>query len=67
VVERRVKIGVPLEPTRREWAKLLGELAGQLNDSRVYDRDLPGLSRALEPVLRSYRWRARLTGGPDLL
>ncbi len=66
VVERRVEIGVPLEPTRREWAKLLGELAGQLNDGRVYDRDLPGLGRALEPVLRSYRWRARLTGAPDL-
>ncbi len=66
VVERRVEIGVPLEPTRRDWAKLLGELAGQLDDGRAYDRDLPGLGRALEPVLRSYRWRARRTGASDL-
>ncbi len=66
VVERRVEIGIPREPTRRDWAKLLGELAGQLDDGRVYDRDLPCLGRALEPVLRSYRWRARRTGAPDL-
>ena len=44
-----------LEPTRRDWSRLLSELAGQLDDGRVYDRDLPGLGRALEPVLRSYR------------
>ncbi|WP_232806748.1 hypothetical protein [Geodermatophilus chilensis] len=57
---------MPLEPTRRDWAKLLGELAGQLNDGRVYDRDLPGLARALEPVLRAYRRRAHMTGAPYL-
>jgi hypothetical protein len=49
VVERHVQVRVPLEPTRRDWPKLLVELAGQLNDGRVYDRDLPGLARALEP------------------
>ena len=62
VVERRVQVRVPLEPTRRDWPKLLGELAGQLNDGRVYDRDLPGLARALEPVLQAYRRRAHRTG-----
>ena len=66
VVERRVEIGVPLKPTHRDWAKLLGELAGHLNDGRVFDRDLPVLGQALEPVLRSYRWRARRTGAPHL-
>jgi hypothetical protein len=66
VVERQVEIHVPLEPTRRDWPRLLGELAGQLDDGRVYDRDLPGLSRALEPVLRSYLRRARWSGSPDV-
>ncbi|WNV76701.1 hypothetical protein [Geodermatophilus sp. DSM 44513] len=66
VVERRVEIRVPLEPTRRDWPRLLGELAGQLDDGRVYDRDLPTLGRALDPVLRNYRRRARWSGAPDL-
>jgi hypothetical protein len=66
VVERRVEIRVPLEPTRRDWPRLLSELAGQLDDGRVYDRDLSGLGRALEPVLRSYRRRAHWSGAPDL-
>jgi hypothetical protein len=66
VVERRVEIRVPLEPTRRDWPRLLGELAGQLDDGRVYDRDLLALGRALDPVLRSYRRRARWSGAPDL-
>src|SRR4051795_3740139 len=66
VVERRVEIRVPLEPTRRDWPSLLGQLAGQLDDGRVYDRDLPALGRALDPVLRSYRRRARWSGARDL-
>ena len=66
VVERRVEIRVPLEPTRRDWLRLLRELAGQLDDGHLYDRDLSALGRALEPVLRSYRRRARWSGAPDL-
>jgi hypothetical protein len=66
VVERQVEVPVPLQPTRRDWPRLLGELAGQLNDGRVYDRDLPGLARALEPVLQVYRRRAHMTGAPRL-
>jgi hypothetical protein len=66
LVERRVEVQAPLVPTRRDWPRLLGELTGQLNDGRVYDRDLPGLERALQPVLEAYRRRAHLTGAPDV-
>lgn len=66
VVERLVEVRVPLEPTRRDWPQLLGELARQLDDGRVYDRDLPALARALGSVLQDYRRRARLTGAPDV-
>ena len=66
VVERRVQVGVPLEPTRRDWPALLGELTRQLDDGRIYDRDLPGLSRSLQPVLEAYRWRAGRTGAPEV-
>ena len=66
VVERRVEIPISRVPTHRDWPRLLGELAVQLNDGRVYDRDLPALARALQPVLESYRRRAHLTGAPYL-
>jgi hypothetical protein len=66
LVERCVEVHVPVLPTRRDWPRLLGELTGQLNDGRVYDRDLPALARALEPVLETYRRRAHLTGAPHL-
>jgi len=66
VVERRVEVPVPLEPTRRDWPRLLGELSRQLDDGRLYDRDLPGLGQALEPVVQAYSRRARRTGAPDL-
>jgi hypothetical protein len=66
VVERRVEVQAPLVPTRRDWPRLLAELAGQLNDGRVYDRDLPALARALQPVLEAYRRRAHLSGAPDV-
>jgi hypothetical protein len=65
LVERRVEVQVPLVPTRRDWPRLLGELAGQLNDGRVYDRDLPAWG-ALQPVLEAYRRRAHLTGALDV-
>ena len=66
VVERLVQVRVPLAPTRRDWPQLLQELAGQLSDGRVYDRDLSGLARQLEKVLQAYRRRARLTGAPNV-
>jgi hypothetical protein len=61
-----VEVSTPVTPTRRDWARLLGELAHQLDDGRVYDRDLPGLARALEPALQAYCRRARMTGAPNL-
>jgi hypothetical protein len=66
VVERRVPVHVALAPTRRDWPGLLAEFVHQLDDDRVYDRDLPGLARALEPVLKAYRRRAHMTGAPNL-
>jgi hypothetical protein len=66
VVERRVEVEVPLAPTRRDWQGLLGMLVHHLEDGRLYDRDLPGLARALEPVLQAYRRRAHMTGAPDV-
>lgn len=61
-----MEVRVPLAPTRRDWPRILAELADQLNDGRVYDRDLPGLARELEPVLEAYRRRAHATGAPAL-
>ena len=66
VVERRVELPVLLVPTRRDWPRLLGDLASQLSDGRVYDRDLPALARALQPVLEAYRRRAHMTGALDV-
>ena len=66
LVERRVEVQVPLVPTRRDWPRLLGELAEQLKDGRVYDRDLPALGRALQSVLEAHRRRAHLTGAYDV-
>jgi hypothetical protein len=66
LLERRVEVEAPLMPTRRDWPRLLDELAGQLNDGRVYDRELPALARALQPVLEAYRGRAHLTGALDV-
>jgi len=61
VVERRVEIPSPAPPTQtalrpghRDWAPLLLELAGQLDAGRIYDRDIPELSTALNQVLETY-------------
>jgi hypothetical protein len=54
VVERPVEVRVPVAPTRRDWAGLLAELAHQLDDGRVYDRDLPDLAAALFNVVDAY-------------
>ncbi len=46
-----------MAPTRRDWPRLLNELARQLDDGRVYDRDLRGLASALDAVLQAFRRR----------
>jgi len=57
VVEREVEVRVPVTPTRRDWAPLLSELSRQLEDGRVYDRDLVALAAALRTVLDAYNRR----------
>ncbi|SFO61694.1 hypothetical protein SAMN05660359_04737 [Geodermatophilus obscurus] len=43
--------------TRRDWPQALQELAQQIDDGRIYDRDLSGLSVALDAVLEAYNRR----------
>ena len=57
VVERRVEVKVPATPTRRDWTGLLDELTRQLDDGRIYDRDLTGLAEALSSVVDAYSRR----------
>jgi hypothetical protein len=63
VVERQVEVRVPAAPTRRDWARLLTELTRQLDDGRVYDRDLPELAAALGAVLAAYSRRPYVRDG----
>ena len=62
MVERRVEIPTPTAPTRRDWGPLLAELAGQLKDGRVHDRDLAALATALGAVLDAPVADARTSG-----
>jgi hypothetical protein len=57
VVERRVEVPTRLPLTRRDWLQALQELTQQLDDGRIYDRDLPGLAVALDAVLEAYNRR----------
>ncbi|WP_177225107.1 hypothetical protein [Geodermatophilus obscurus] len=63
VVERRVEVPVPATPTRRDWPPLLDELARQVDDGRIYDRDLLNLSKALGDVLEAFRRRPSVRSG----
>jgi len=63
VVERQVEVRVPAAPTRRDWARLLTELTRQLDDGRVYDRDLGALSSELRSLLEAFR-RLPVAGSP---
>jgi hypothetical protein len=58
VIERRVEVPTRQPLTRRDWARALQELAQQLDDGRIYDRDLSGLSVALDAVLEAYNRRS---------
>jgi hypothetical protein len=53
--------------TRRDWPGVLQELAQQLDDGRIYDRDLSDLSVALDAVLEAYSRRphVRLRAADD--
>ncbi len=63
IVERRVEIPVPGTPARRDWPGLLAELAHQIDDGRIYDRDLHDLSDALGTLLVAYRRRPYVRNG----
>ncbi|PRY47633.1 hypothetical protein LY71_113135 [Geodermatophilus tzadiensis] len=66
VVERRVEIPTAVPLTRRDWARVLRELTTQLDDGRVYDRDLATLAAELSALLDAYRRRQHLSHAPDL-
>jgi hypothetical protein len=51
IVERRVEVPAPAAPRRQDWPRVLGHHARQLDDGRVYDRDLLAVSIALNAVL----------------
>jgi hypothetical protein len=59
VVERLVEVPVMRErtPRREAWAALLRELTAQLDDSRIYARDLPDLGSALNDLIAAYNRR----------
>jgi hypothetical protein len=42
---------------RKDWPRLLGDLSRQLDDGRIYDRDLLALSAALTTVLDAFSRR----------
>lgn len=57
MVERRVEIPTPIAPKRQDWTRLLGDLARQIEDGRIYDRDLLALAGALNVVHEAFRHR----------
>ena len=63
IVERRVEIPTPIAPKRQDWTRLLGELARQIEDGRIYDRDLLSLSVALNAVYQSFGRRTGVARG----
>jgi hypothetical protein len=60
-----VEVRTPIAPSRKNWPRLLADLAHQLEDGRIYDRDLLALAGALNAVHEAYNRRPfvrRLTG-----
>lgn len=64
VVERRVEIPTPIAPRRQDWPRLLSDLARQLEDGGIYDRDLLTLSIALNAVHDAFG--GRIGTGPHM-
>jgi hypothetical protein len=62
VVERRVEAPVPAAPKRANWPALLHELAHQIDDGRIYDRDLDELAAAINAVVDACVRRPALRG-----
>ncbi len=57
-MERRVEVPTPVVPTRQDWERVLGELVRQLDDGRIYDRDLSDLAVVLRRVLEAHHRRS---------
>jgi hypothetical protein len=49
-----VEVQIPAAPRRQDWPRLLGDLVRQLEDGRIYDRDLLSLSVALNAVHEAF-------------
>ena len=49
--------------TRRDWPQAMHDLARQLDDGRIYDRDLLDLADALGAVLDAYSRRPYVRSG----
>jgi|1186.fasta_scaffold970315_1 hypothetical protein len=64
VVERPIEVPVPAVPKRADWPALLHELARQLDDGRIYDRDLDELAAAINAVVDACVRRAAFRGHP---
>jgi hypothetical protein len=62
VVERRVEIPTLIAPRRQDWPRVLLDLARQLEDGRIYDRDLLALAGALNAVHDAYNRRPFVRG-----
>ena len=58
-----MEVAKPATAGRKDWPRLLGDLSSQLDDGRIYDRDLLDLSDALGAVLESYRRRPYVRSG----
>jgi len=57
IVERRVQVSVRQSVTRRDWPQALADLAAQLDDGRIYDRDLLELGLALQDAASAFERR----------
>ncbi|SFU08984.1 hypothetical protein SAMN05660657_05578 [Geodermatophilus amargosae] len=53
---------MPATPTRRDWVRLLGELAAQVDDGRIYDRDVSSVAAALTEVVTALERRRPFLG-----
>jgi hypothetical protein len=62
IVKRRVEVPTPVSLTRRDWRRVLRELTTKLDDGRIYDRDLAGISVELRSLLEAYQRRQRISG-----
>jgi len=70
IVDRLIEIAIPVPvveqvevtvlPTGPAWAPVLLELAAQIDRGRLYDRDLPALTDALQQVLDALHRRPGL-------